>query len=60
MGCVLDPFIGTGTLLMGAGPSLAPDDLRHPLVAHIEDAGDGGHWQAVLIGGADGRVAFLA
>jgi hypothetical protein len=38
----------------------APDDLRHPLVAHAHDLGNGGHRQSVAVGGADGVVALLA
>lgn len=38
---------------------LAPDDLRHPLVAHAHDLGDGLHRQAVLVGGADGFVSLF-
>jgi hypothetical protein len=35
-------------------------DLRDALVAHAHDLGDGLHRQAVVVGGADGFVAFLS
>jgi hypothetical protein len=38
----------------------APDDLRHPLVAHAHDLGNGSHRQAVVVGRSDRFVALLA
>ncbi len=38
---------------------LAPDDLRHPLVAHAHDLGDGLHGQALAVSRADGFVPLL-
>jgi hypothetical protein len=41
-----------------ASAELAADDLRDALMAHVEDAGDVGHRQAVSVGIADGPVAI--
>jgi hypothetical protein len=38
---------------------LAPDDLRHPLVAHAHDLGDGLHGQALAVSRTDGFVPLL-
>jgi len=37
---------------------LAPHDLRHPLVAHAHDLGNGLHRQAVFVGRPDGAVSL--
>lgn len=39
---------------------LAADDLRHALMAHAHDLGDGLHRQAVLIRRPDGFIALCA
>lgn len=48
-----------GILLRPAGIfCLTADDLRYPLMAHRKDAGNIGHRQAVLVGGADRLIAL--
>jgi hypothetical protein len=60
---VLDPFRGVGTSSLGLckfGLGLAPDDLRHALMAHLHDLRDGLHRQPFAVGRADGLVALVA
>lgn len=46
--------------LRGCVPQLTANDLRHPLVAHVQDLGNGLHWEVVFVGGTDRLVALIS
>lgn len=45
---------------MGCAVRLAPDDLRHPLMTHAHDLGNGLHGQALAVGRSYSFIALLS